>query len=58
MSMFTYDPEMGEFSETDKSFIFNVRPDEYKRQYAIYDYGDAYFVDQLIHQIWYDKVID
>ena len=51
MSMFTYDPEMGEFSETDKSFIFDVRPDEYKRQYAIYDYGDAYFVDQLIHQI-------
>lgn len=50
--MLTYDPE------TDESFVFDVRRDEYKRQYAIHDYGDAYFVDQLIHQMGYDKVFD
>ena len=50
--MLTYDPE------TDESFVFDVRRDEYKRQYAIHDYGDAYFVDQLIHQMGYDKIFD
>ena len=50
--MLTYDPE------TDESFVFDVRRDEYKRQYAILDYGDAYFANQLIHQMGYDKVFD
>ena len=56
--MFTYDPETGKFGEADESFVFDVCRDEYKRQYAIHDYGDAYFVDQLIHQMGYDKVFD
>ena len=56
--MFTYDPETGEFGEADESYVSDVQPDKRKRQRTILDYGDAYFVDQLIHQMGYDKVID
>ena len=56
--MFTYYPETGEFGEADESYVSDVQPDKRKRQRTILDYGDAYFVDQLIHQMGYDKVID
>ena len=56
--MFTYNPETGKFGEADESFVFDVRRDECKRQRRILDYGDAYFVDQLIHQMGYDKAIN
>jgi hypothetical protein len=56
--MFTYYPETGEFGEADESYVSDVQPDKRKRQRTILDYGDAYFANQLIHQMGYDKVID
>ena len=56
--MFTYDPETGEFGEADESYVSDVQPDKRKRQRTILDYGDAYFANQLIHQMGYYKVID
>lgn len=56
--VFTYDPETGEFGEADESYVSDAQPDKRKRQRTILDYGDAYFANQLIHQMGYDKVID
>lgn len=56
--MFTFDPETGEYGKADESYVSDVRPDHRKRKQTILDYGDAYFVDTLIHQMSYDKVID
>ena len=56
--MFTYDPETGEYGKADESYISDVRPDNRKRKQTILDYGDAYFIDSLIHQMGYDQVID
>lgn len=56
--IFTFDPETGEYGEADEKYVSNDNMDRRKREPDSLKFGDAFFVNELIHQIGYDKVIE
>ena len=55
--LFTYDPDTGEIGIAADSYNTNLERDKRKKEQLLLDFGDAYFVNELIRSIEYDKVI-
>jgi hypothetical protein len=56
--VFTYDISTGTYGEVDPSFQGMLKDDKRKKPVLILDFGDVYFVDSLIRDMHYDKVLD
>lgn len=56
--VFTYDPDTGTFGEADASYQGLLKKDRRRREKLILDFGDTYFLDQLIRQMHYDEVLE
>jgi len=56
--IFTYDPFTGSFGPADESYVSDLPDGQRKRQKVCLDFGDSYFLHELLQSIGYDKVID
>ena len=56
--IFTYDPITNTYGEADESYISELKTDRRKKEKLLLDFGDVYFLDQLIKDIQYDRVLD
>lgn len=56
--IYTYDPETGVYGKADESYSSQLDTDKRVREKILLDFGDAFFVDELIHKSGYDKVIE
>ena len=55
--VFTYDPIENVFGNADETYVSNISEDQRKRPRICLDFGDSYFVHELICSCGYDKVI-
>lgn len=56
--IFTYDPETGTYGKADEKYSSELKQDRRKKQNLLLDFGDVYFLDRLLKELGYDKVID
>ena len=56
--IFTYDPLTDEYGKADESYSSELKTDRRKKEKYLLDFGDVFFLDQLIKDIQYDKVLD
>ena len=56
--VFTYDIETQTYGKADPKYIGLLEIDGRKKNKLILDFGDAYFVDTLLTNIGYDKVLE
>lgn len=56
--IYTYDPELNVYGKADESYSSQLDTDKRKRDKVLLDFGDAFFVDELVHNSGYDSVID
>ena len=54
---FTYDPDANIFTPADESYSADIPGDQRKRQKICLDFGDSYFVYELVRSCGYDSVI-
>lgn len=54
---FTYDPETGTFGTADERFTSDRKPDKRRRERILLDFGDSFFLNEIIHKMKYDTVI-
>lgn len=54
---FTYDPNANIFTPADESYSADIPGDQRKRQKICLDFGDSYFVYELVRSCGYDSVI-
>lgn len=55
--IFTYDPDANIFTPADGSYSADIPGDQRKRQKMCLDFGDSYFVHELVCSCGYDSVI-
>ncbi len=55
--LYTFDPDTGIYGPADETYVSMPTRDKRKKVKLILDFGDAFFVDSLIHEIGYDKVL-
>lgn len=55
--IFTYDPASNVFAKADETYVSDIPGDQRKRPKVCLDFGDAYFVHELIRSCGYDSVI-
>ena len=55
--IFTYDPVGNVFGKADETYVSDIPEDQRKRPKICLDFGDSYFVHELIHSCGYDEVI-
>lgn len=56
--IFTYDPVTNTFGQADETYVFDTSDDRRKRSKVCLDFGDSYFVHELIRSCGYDSVIN
>lgn len=56
--VFTYDENTDTYGKADDSYSSVLKTDKRRREKLLLDFGDIYFLDQLIKQIGYDKVLE
>ena len=56
--IYTYDPETGIFGTASETYVSELKADGRKKPKVYLDFGDAYFVNSLIYQCGYDKVLE
>ena len=56
--IFTFDPDTGEYGKADESYTSDLQTDHRRKEHSVVDFGDSFFIDSLLHQIGYDKVLD
>ena len=56
--VFKYDIENNQFLRADPSFTGTLQNDQRKKPKLILDFGDSFFINELIHQMNYDKVLN
>lgn len=56
--IYTYDPVTNTYGAAEETYVSHPVRDKRKKVKLILDFGDAFFVDQLIHQTGYDKVLE
>lgn len=56
--IFTYDPDTGTYGKADEKYSSELKSDKRRKEKLLLDFGDVYFLDQLIKQMGYDKVLD
>lgn len=56
--LFTFDAEAGMYGDADPKYLGCPERDQGRKPILVLDFGDAYFVDALLHQMHYDKVLD
>lgn len=56
--IFTYDPITDSYGKADEKYSSELKTDKRKREKMLLDFGDVYFLDQLLKQLEYDKVLD
>ena len=56
--IFTYDPLTGEYGKADESYSSELKTDRRRKEKCLLDFGDAFFLDQLMKDIQYDRVLD
>lgn len=56
--IFTYDPVNNIFGAADETYVTNIPDDQRKRPKVCLDFGDSYFVYELIRSCGYDSVIN
>lgn len=56
--VFTYDIETNTYADADPSYLGRLENDARRKPKLILDFGDAYFIDELLHLMHYDKVLD
>ena len=55
---FSYDPDTGLFGKADEQYSSDLKSDGRKKIKSVLDFGDSFFIDQLIKDIHYDEVIN
>jgi len=55
--MFTYDPVTGEYGIADDHYDSSLKQDKRKKEKLLLDFGDVYFLDQLLVKTGYDEVL-
>lgn len=55
--VFTYDPIENIFGKADEAYVSDISEDQRKRPRICLDFGDSYFVHELVRSCGYDKVI-
>ncbi len=55
---FTYDPVTGVFGVADETFTSDRVKDQRKRERILLDFGDSFFLNEVIKQMKYDSVIE
>ena len=55
--LFTYDPAANVFDQTDETYVPDIPDDQRKRPRVCLDFGDSYFVHEMVRSCGYDKVI-
>lgn len=56
--IFTYDPLTDTYGKADENYSSVLPKDKRKREKLLLDFGDVYFLDSLISDIQYDRVLD
>ena len=56
--IFTYDPDTGAYGKADEKYSSVLKTDKRKKEKLVVDFGDVYFLDRLLKETGYDKVID
>lgn len=56
--IFTYDPETNVFGQADEAYVTDIPDDQRKRPKICLDFGDSYFVHELLRSCGYDSVIN
>ena len=56
--VFKYDPVNNLFLEAPETYTGKLKNDQRKKPNLILDFGDSYFLSQLIHSIKYNEVIE
>ena len=56
--LFTYDVETNTFLPADETYVSSLPDDQRKRPRVCLNFGDAYFVHELIRQVGYNQVLD
>ncbi len=56
--IFTYDPVANVFGQADETYVAGIPDDQRKRPKICLDFGDSYFVYELLQSCGYDSVIN
>lgn len=56
--IYSYNPDTGIFSDAPETYTSEVRTDMRVKQRSVLDFGDAFFIDQIIDKMNYRPVID
>ena len=56
--IFTYDPVSGVYGKADEKYSSELKRDRRKKEKLLLDFGDIFFLDQLIHNLGYDRVLE
>lgn len=56
--IFTYDPVANVFGQADETYVTDIPDDQRKRPKICLDFGDSYFVYELLQSCGYDSVIN
>lgn len=56
--IFTYDPVANVFGPTDEAYVVDLPDDQRKRPKICLDFGDSYFLYELLRSCGYDSVIN
>ena len=56
--IYTYDPDTGVFGTADETYVSDLKVDGRKKPKVYLDFGDAFFVNSVIYQCGYNKVLE
>ena len=56
--IFTYDPITDEYGKADEIYSTELKKDRRRKEKLLVDFGDAFFLDQVIKDMQYDTVLD
>lgn len=56
--IFSFDPVTGTFGKADETYVSDLKTDGRKKQKILLDFGDSFFLDELMKSIGYNDVLN
>ena len=56
--IFSFDPATGTFGKADETYVSDLKTDGRKKQKILLDFGDSFFLDELMKSIGYNDVLN
>ena len=56
--IFSFDPVTGTFGKADETYVSDLKTDGRKKQKILLDFGDSFFLDELMKNIGYNDVLN